>query len=190
MADRELPVCRQACHLRPRAGAIRSWRADQGSAIAGLARIHRCACPAEPRPGRGMRPVRELIPPPRPRRARAPRIIVREPDQGHGANRVAVRHGAQRHDPYGAREGQAQRNGNRGTRRQDAVPGPPGRGPRLTVPAAAAGTGNITSTGRGGCIATWPACTGCGGSQRAHIGTPRARIRSIVTARMSRVPER
>ena len=96
-----------------------------------------------------MRPVSELIPPPRPRRTRAPRTIVREPDQGHGANRVAARHGAQRHDPYGAREGQAQRNGNRGTRRQDAVPGPPGRGARLTVPAAATGTGNITSTGRG-----------------------------------------
>jgi hypothetical protein len=44
--------------------------------------------------------------------------------------------------------------------------------------------------GGAGCMATWPACTGSGGSQSAHIGTPRARIRSIVTARMSRVPER
>jgi hypothetical protein len=75
-------------------------------------------------------------------------MIVREPDQGHGAQHVAARHGAQRHDPYGAREGQAHGNGNRGTRRQDAVPGPPGRAPRLTGPAAATGTGTITSTGR------------------------------------------
>jgi hypothetical protein len=96
-----------------------------------------------------MRPVSELIPPPRPRRRRAPRIIVREPDQGHGPNYVAARHGTQRRDPYGAREGQAQGNGNRDTRRQDAVPGQPGRASHLTGPAAATGTGKITSTGRG-----------------------------------------
>ena len=57
MADGDLPVCRQACHVRPRAGAIRSWRPDQSSGFAGL---------------------------PRPKRRRALRIIVREPDQGHG----------------------------------------------------------------------------------------------------------
>ena len=149
MADWELSVCRQACHVRPRAGAIRSWRPDQGSAIAGLARINRRGCPAGPRPGREMRPVSELIPPPRPGRRRAPRIIVRGPDQGHGAHHVATRHGAQRHDPYVAREGQAQGNGNRDTRRQDATAGQPGRARRLIGPTAATGTGKITSTGRG-----------------------------------------
>jgi hypothetical protein len=123
MADWELSVCRQACHGRPRAGTICSWRPDQSNAIAGL---------------------------PRPKRRRALRTIVREPDQGHGANHVAARHGAQRHDPYGAREGQAQGNGNRDTRRQDAVPGQPDRAPRLIGSAAATGTGKITSTGR------WP----------------------------------
>jgi hypothetical protein len=122
MADWELPLCRQACHVRPRAGAIRSWRPDRSSAIAGL---------------------------PRPKRRRALRIIVREPDQGHGANHVAARRGVQRHDPYGAREGQAQGNGNHDTRCQDAVPGQPGRASRLIGPAAATGTGKITSTGRG-----------------------------------------
>ena len=86
---------------------------------------------------------------PRPKRRRALRIIVREPDQGHGANRVAARRSLQRHVPYGAREGQAQGNSNRDTRRQDAVPGQPGRPPHLTGPAAATGTDKITSTGRG-----------------------------------------
>jgi hypothetical protein len=57
--------------------------------------------------------------------------------------------GAQRRDLYGAREGQAQGNGNRDTRRQDAVPGQPGRAQHLIGPAAATGTGKITSTGRG-----------------------------------------
>ena len=99
-----------------------------------------------------MRPISELIPLPRLRRRRAPRIIVREPDQGHDAHHVAAlaaRHGAQRHDPYGAREGQAYGNGNRDTRRQDAVPGQPGRTPRLIGPPAETGAGKITSTGRG-----------------------------------------
>ena len=96
-----------------------------------------------------MRRVGELIPPPRPRRGRAPGIVVRGPDQRHGAHHVAARHGAHRYDTYGAREGQAQGNGNRGTRRQDAVPGPPRRAPRLAGPAAATGTAGITSTGLG-----------------------------------------
>jgi hypothetical protein len=122
MTDRELPICRQAYHVRLHAGAIRSWRPDQISTIAALLRR---------------------------RRRRALQITVREPDQGHGADHVVARHSAQRHDPYGAREGQAQGNGNRDTRRQDVVPGPPGRAPRLIGPAAAAGTGTITSTGRG-----------------------------------------
>ena len=97
-----------------------------------------------------MHPVSGLVPPPRPRRRRAPRTIVRKPDpQGYGVNHVAVRHGAHRHDTSGAREGQAQGRGHRDTRRQDAASGQAGRGPRLTGPAAAAGTGKITSTGRG-----------------------------------------
>jgi len=96
-----------------------------------------------------MRRVGELIPPPRPRRGRAPGIVVRGPDQRHGAHHVAARHGAHRYDTYGAREGQAQGNGNRDTRRQDAVPGPPGRAPRLIGPAAATCHGQITSTRRG-----------------------------------------
>jgi hypothetical protein len=136
-----------------------------------------------------MRPASQLNLPLRPRRPQAPLTIPREPE-GHGPHRVGARHGAERHDLCGARDGQAHGNGNRDTRRQDAVPGPPGRArissPRLWQPALA----KITSTGRGPVHGNLPTCTGSGGSQSARIGTPRARIKSFVTARMSRVPER
>jgi hypothetical protein len=95
-----------------------------------------------------MRPASARIPLLWPGRPRAPRILAREPDQGHGPHRVAARRGAQRHDTCGAREGQAHGNGNRDTRCQDAGPGKLSRTPHLIGPLAETGTGKITSTGR------------------------------------------
>ena len=95
-----------------------------------------------------MRPASQLIPPLPPRRPQAPLTTPRE-SQGHGPHRVGARHGAERHDLCGAREGQAHGNGNRDTRRQDTEPGRPGRTAYLIGPAAGTGrTGKITTTGR------------------------------------------